>query len=121
LVWSLKPWGNNSTTAGHDLEDFEQVELGVTLVVNTRGLPRPKFSAISQLHGTGVRRTELTRLMVSDIDSRRMSAEFLEQYGAEHHVAIVLAFGGLNVHNHQLATLAQKVRPVICRQPLAAR
>ena len=83
--------------------------------------PTPFYRTILMtLYGTGVRRTELTRLKVSDIDSRRMVVHIQDGKGqprprrhAQPRPARRTA--------RSLAKSAQKVRLVISWQPLAQR
>ena len=83
--------------------------------------PTPFYRTILMtLYGTGVRRTELTRLKVSDIDSRRMVVHIQRRQrraGPRRHAQPCPARGTAR----SLAMSAQKVRLVISRQPLAQR
>jgi integrase/recombinase XerD len=80
--------------------------------------PTPFYRTILMtLYGTGVRRTELTRLKVSDIDSRRMVVHIQDGKGGQDRDVMLSPVLLEELRAHW--ALAKKVRLVISRQPLA--
>ena len=84
--------------------------------------PTPFYRTILMtLYGTGVRRTELTRLKVSDIDSRRMVVHAHSGRQGSPRPRRQAQPRPARGTARSLGTLAQKVCLVISRQPLAQR
>jgi integrase/recombinase XerD len=91
----------------------------VTLLIDAA--PTPFYRTILMtLYGTGVRRAELTRLKVSDIDSRRMVVHIQGGKGRQDRDVMLSPVLLEELRAHWRLS-AQRVRLVISRQALAQR